>query len=100
MSRHYYDIYQLMAAPVGPKACGDEALILDCVRHARMFFHRSNTGLEAAQRGQFRLRPTEKMMSPLADDYAAMSTMIFGEVPSFEAVLAGVGEAEDRLNAS
>jgi hypothetical protein len=99
MSRHYYDIHRLMTAPMGNAACSDDALIADCVRHARMFFHRSNTGLDVAQRGAFRLLPTDAMLDPLRQDYAAMATMIFGDVPSFDAVLESVGHAELQLNA-
>jgi predicted nucleotidyltransferase component of viral defense system len=99
MSRHYYDVYRLMAEPVGEKACTDNALIEDCVRHAKMFFYRSNTGLDNAERGSFRLRPTNEMLVPLRKDYDAMATMIFGEVPTFEAVLESVASAEKRLNA-
>ena len=73
MSRHYYDVHQLMCAPVGGAACKDDVLIEDCVRHARMFFYRGNTGLDVAQRGSFKL--------------------------SFEAVLESVEQAEERLNA-
>ena len=100
MSRHYYDVHRLMTAPVGGKACTDNALIEDCVRHAKMFFYRGNTGLDAAKRGSFRLRPTETMIDPLRKDYEAMATMIFGEVPSFEAVLDSIARAEERLNAA
>jgi len=99
MSRHYYDVHRLMGASVGENACTDHPLIEDCVRHARMFFHRTKTGLDAAQRGSFRLRPTEPMLDPLRRDYEAMSVMIFGEVPSFERVLESVAHAEDQLNA-
>jgi hypothetical protein len=99
MSRHYYDVHRLMAAPVGEKACADNSLIDDCVRHAKMFFYRANTGLDVAKRGSFRLRPIEAMLDPLRKDYGAMATMIFGEVPSFEAVLASVTRAEEQLNA-
>src|SRR5450759_2222742 len=98
MSRHYYDVHQLMAAPVGKKACVDNALIEDCVRHARMFFHRGNTGLDVAKRGSFRLSPIKGMTEPLQSDYAAMATMIFGAVPKFDEVLASVADAEKRLN--
>ena len=98
MSRHYYDVHRLMAAPVGEKACTDNALIEDCVRHAKMFFYRGNTGLGAAARGSFRLQPNREMLEPLRRDYSAMATMIFGEVPTFEQVLASVARAEERLN--
>jgi Nucleotidyl transferase AbiEii toxin, Type IV TA system len=99
MSRHYYDVHQLMAVSIGAKACGDKSLIEDCVRHARMFFYRSNTGLDLADCGSFPLSPTGAMGDALARDYDAMSTMIFGEVPSFQAVLDSVASVEERLNA-
>jgi len=99
MSRHYYDVHRMMGEPVGDKACTDNVLIEDCVRHAKMFFHRSNTGLNEAKRGSFRLRPSDEMLDSLRRDYVAMATMIFGEVPTFEAVLESVALAEERLNA-
>ncbi|MEA2926121.1 MAG: hypothetical protein QOD25_3243 [Alphaproteobacteria bacterium] len=98
MSRHYYDVHRLMEAPVGKKACSDNTLIEDCVRHAKLFFYRSNTGMDEAKRGSFRLRPTEDMLGPLRKDYEAMATMIFGDVPSFESVLESVARAEEALN--
>ena len=100
MSRHYYDVHRLMGAPVGGKASTDDALIEDCVRHARMFFYRNHTGLHEAKRGSFRLRPSDEMLDPLRRDYDAMATMIIGEVPTFAAVLESVVRAEERLNAA
>jgi hypothetical protein len=99
MSRHYYDVHRILRTSVGEKALVDDALITDCVRHARMFFHRSNTGLELAHRGAFRLRPTAVMLDPLRQDYARMATMIFGDVPRFDAVMESVATAEAKLNA-
>jgi hypothetical protein len=84
---------------VGEEACADDALIDDCVRHGRMFFYRKDSGLDVAERGSFRLRPTKEMLALLRRDYAAMATMIFGPVPTFEAVLGSVDRAEELLNA-
>jgi hypothetical protein len=98
MSRHYYDVHQLMNDVVGETACKDTNLIQDCVRHARMFFFRNNTGLDLAQQGSFRLSPTPGMLDPLQKDFTAMATMIFGDVPSFEAILESVARAEEMLN--
>jgi hypothetical protein len=53
-----------------------------------------------AKRGSFRLCPSDKLLGPLRMDYDAMSTMIFGEVPTFEAVLESVARAEEQLNAA
>lgn len=99
VSRHYYDVHQLMKATIGTQACKDDALADECARHARMFFFRGDTGLDRAHRGTFRLRPIDEMLGPLRDDYRAMSIMIFGEVPSFDDVLGSVVHAEELLNA-
>ena len=54
VSRHYYDLHQLAAAPVGAAALADAALGLDCVAHARMFF--DSTGLRSCERRARRSR--------------------------------------------
>jgi hypothetical protein len=100
MSRHYYDVYRMMAEPVGPAACADDALIAACVKHENLFFARTHTGIATAQRGTFRLQPLPGMIDLLRADYTAMQVMIFGDVPSFEDVLAGVAAAEKALNAA
>jgi hypothetical protein len=38
------------------------------------------------------------MLKLLEQDYAAMSTMIFGEKPNFAAVIASIDAAEELLN--
>jgi hypothetical protein len=98
MSRHYYDVHRLTGEPAGQQGCADDVLIEDCVRHSKIFFYRSNTGLDQAKRGSFRLRPPDKMLDPLRRDYAAMATMIFGPVPAFEVVLESVTHAQELLN--
>src|ERR1700720_2431346 len=45
VSRHYYDLHQLAATPVGAAAIADAALGADCVGHARMFFNRPDFDL-------------------------------------------------------
>ncbi len=98
MSRHYYDVHQLMNAKVGKPICSDTELVVSCVRHAQMFFNRNNTGLELAKRGNFRLSPLPGMIDLLRKDYEAMQTMIFGDVPKFETILESVAHAQEQLN--
>ena len=57
MSRHYYDVHKLMGSAAGKKGCVDDALIEDCVSHARMFFYRNHTGRHEAKRGSFPSSP-------------------------------------------
>jgi hypothetical protein len=98
VSRHYYDVYQLLKSGTGTVALANPELGRDCVRHARMFFNSPDLGLTTADPGTFALTPTEPMIADLRRDYTAMSGMIFGEVPSFDAVLESIKEVEIQLN--
>lgn len=100
VSRHYYDVHQLMAAGTGAAALANPDLGRDCVAHARMFFNSRDLDLAHAQPGSFSLNPTDAMTVDLRRDYDAMAGMIFGEVPSFDAVLASVDDLERTLNGS
>jgi hypothetical protein len=98
VSRHYYDVYQLLKSDTGKIALANPELGRDCVRHARMFFNSPDLGLVTASPGTFSLMPAESMTADLRRDYTAMSGMIFGEIPSFDAVLESIREVEIQLN--
>lgn len=85
VSRHYYDLHQLAAAPVGAAAIAEKTLGADCVAHARMFFNRPDFDLASAAPGSFALAPHDAMIAQLRVDYRAMQGMIFGDPPDFEA---------------
>ncbi len=99
VSRHYYDIHCLLHSEIGKRALADRAMAVDCARHARMFFNRPDLDLAHAAPGTFVLTPAGDMGGDLARDYAAMAGMIFGKVPSFDAVISSVAEVEERANA-
>jgi hypothetical protein len=98
VSRHYYDLHQLAAAPVGAAAIAETTLGADCVAHARMFFNRPDFDLASAAPGSFALAPHDAMIEQLRVDYRAMQGMIFGDPPDFEAVLESISSLETRLN--
>lgn len=98
VSRHYYDVHQLEQAPLAAAWEADHALATDCARHARLFFGSSDLGLDAAQPGTLTLAPGPAMREALRRDYAAMTGMVFGEVPALEAVLDSVAQLEQRVN--
>ncbi len=99
VSRHYYDACQLLASAVGQKALQDRELGADCVAHARMFFNRPPFDLATAAAPTFSIRPEGKMLDDLRRDYRAMSGMIFGEAPAFDAIIEDIGRLETALNA-
>jgi len=98
VSRHYYDVDRLLRSDVGNRAVADLAMAEDCVSHARMFFNRPDFDLATARPGTFALLPYNDMLEQLRRDYGAMQVMIFGEVPSFDAVMASVAQFEERAN--
>jgi hypothetical protein len=98
ISRHYYDIYQLLQSEVGQRALNDSGLAVDCVRHAQMFFNSADLDLGSAQPGSFAIVPTSEMQAVLKRDYQAMADMIFGEVPEFPTVMGEVTKLEQQIN--
>jgi hypothetical protein len=98
VSRHYYDLHQLAAAPVGAAAIAESALGADCVAHARMFFNRPDFDLASAAPGSFALAPHDAMIEKLRLDYRAMQGMIFGDALNFKAVLESISSLETSLN--
>jgi hypothetical protein len=98
VSRHCYDVHQLLKNERSPAWLESRALAADCATHARLFFGSTDLGLETAARGTFTLMPSEPMREALRADYVAMTGMIFGDVPSLDAVLASVEEVERRVD--
>lgn len=98
VSRHYYDVHQLLKNKHAGSWLENHALAADCAIHARLFFGSTDLGLDTAARPAFTLIPTPPMREALRADYVAMAGMIFGDVPPLEAILASVEELEARVN--
>ncbi len=87
-----------VTSETGRKATEDTEMAEDCVRHARMFFNRSDFDLASAAPGSFTLTPHDGMLADLGRDYEAMSGMVFGPIPTVDAVVAAIADLEHRLN--
>lgn len=98
VSRHYYDVHQLLRSPDSPQWMANLELAEDCARHARLFFGSPDLRLDIARHGTFTLMPSAGMLDALRRDYAAMTGMIFHEIPSLVDVLASVERAEATIN--
>ena len=98
VSRHYYDIHRLLQHEAASDWRTDQALAVDCARHARLFFGSPDLGLDTAKPGTFTLVPEGAMREALAKDYVAMSGMIFGAVPTLDEVLTSVGQLQQSIN--
>jgi hypothetical protein len=100
ISRHYYDLYQLLRSETGRTALANRALGEDCVAHARVFFDRPDYDLKSAHPPTFALCPEGDMTGALRQDYRAMSAMIFGEPPPFDAIIEEIAALEKTLNSA
>ena len=100
VSRHYYDLHQLMRTEQASEWQADRELALDCARHARLFFGSADLGLDSAAPGAFTLVPGAAMREALAKDYEAMAGMVFGAVPSVDDVLGSAQHLEEAINAA
>lgn len=98
VSRHYYDVHQLMQAPLAAVWQNDQALAIDCARHARLFFGSADLGLDSAAPGSFTLAPSPAMRETLERDYKAMAGMVFGDIPPFDTVLDSAARFERIVN--
>ena len=100
VSRHYYDIHRLAQAEGAQAWQADHGLAADCATHARLFFGSPDLGLDSAAVGTFTLIPDAAMHDALERDYAAMSGMIFGDIPPLDTVLASVTALQEAINAA
>jgi hypothetical protein len=100
VSRHYYDVYRLLKSEVGQRAAQDLDLAKDCARHARIFFNSGDLDLASANPGTLVLTPLPEMDVQLRRDYAAMSGMIFGDVPAWGDIVNEISRCEEMINTS
>ena len=98
VSRHYYDLHQLMQSHQFSEWLANHELAHDCACHARLFFGSTDLGLATAEPGTFTLVPLPGMREALTKDYAAITGMVFGQVPAFSDVLDSVAKLEHAIN--
>jgi Nucleotidyl transferase AbiEii toxin, Type IV TA system len=98
ISRHYYDMHCLLNSAVGAVAMADRDLAADCVRHARLFFNRTDFDLVSARPGSWAIEPSAGMSDLLRGDYERTMPMIFGTAPTFDQIMSSVKQINDSVN--
>lgn len=97
-SRHYYDLFCMNASPVKAAAFRDLDLLARVVTFKDRFYPAGNAHYDLAKPGTMRLLPPEDCLPVLRDDYAHMRNMLFGEIPSFEEIMACIARLEKEIN--
>lgn len=100
MARHYYDLYRLILAGIGDESAQDLDLFERVAAHRQVFFRHTWVDYSTLNPGQLRLLPAEADRPDWQADYEGMRhEMFYGDVPTFDEILAVVGEFQARLNA-
>ena len=100
-SRHWHDLAVLADHQIGNASMVDRALLEDVVKHKNVFFRASHTNYQACLSGSLRLIPDAPLLKALRTDYEKMIAdgMFDGESPTFDSIVAGLGELAKEINA-
>lgn len=99
LSRHFYDLAQMLAGGIGDRALADLTLFDRVVHHRAAFFASDWMGdYNTLLSGPLILKPSDDRHSAWALDYRLMSEMFFTEPPAFDAVISQVHAFATKLN--
>ncbi|NNN05686.1 MAG: nucleotidyl transferase AbiEii/AbiGii toxin family protein [Elusimicrobia bacterium] len=98
-SRHYFDLAKLHEKGIGAKALADLELLKSVARHKSIFFRSAAAQYDKAVPGSLNLVPPATRRKELADDYAKMREMIFGDVPPLDHIFDVLAALERTINA-
>jgi len=97
-SRHYYDLYRLNDLPIRNEALAKMELLQEVIRFKMRFYRCPWARYEEAKPGSLRLLPPKNHLDELQRDYWAMQGMLFGAVPTFDEIMAGLAALERTIN--
>jgi Nucleotidyl transferase AbiEii toxin, Type IV TA system len=97
-SRHYYDLAKMAVSPVKDTALADLSLLANVVEFKERFYPRGWARYDLAKPGSLRLVPDGHVLATVTADYREMRTMIFGEYPAIETIMAQLQALENEIN--
>ncbi len=93
MSRHLYDIYQIIKTEYGNRTLKDSQLFTNICAHREKLTPVKNVDYKELTINTLKFTPPIKFMDLYRADYKEMqTTMIFGESPNFEKLIADIEE--------
>lgn len=98
MSRHIYDIGQMLKTPIVEKAIHNEQLYRQVVEHRRKFIGLRGFDYDTLYPDSLNIVPTETIIEQWKADYENMRLhMIYGESVSFEELINNLRDLNDRI---
>jgi hypothetical protein len=98
MSRHYYDMAQLIGHEAESRALANLDLLEQVAHHKSVFFKAAWASYDDAKPGTLTLPPNPELAKALRRDYVGMQEMIIGGVPKFDDILGAVEAIEAKVN--
>ena len=98
MSRHYYDMAQLIGHEAKKRALEKLDLLTQVAHHKSVFFKSAWANYDEAKPGSLRLTPNADLTVALRKDYAGMREMIIGDAPTFDEIIATIETFETEIN--
>lgn len=98
MSRHLYDIAQMMDTPMVERALLDENLYKTVIDHRRMFIGLKGFDYSTLLPQTLSIVPQGEIREQWKEDYKVMQeTMIYGDSPSFDELIIKIQALNDRI---
>lgn len=98
MSRHLYDIAQMMDTPIVERALLDENLYRTVIDHRRMFIGLKGFDYSTLLPQTLSIVPQGEIREQWKEDYKVMQeTMIYGDSPSFDELIIKIQALNDRI---
>ena len=98
MSRHYYDVGEMIGSPIYDKAIQNIDLLVKVAEHKALFFKDSKAHYDLAKPGTLRLVPLDEHLVQLNEDYRQMQEMFFEEPPTLEQIIEKLRGIEKEIN--
>ncbi|WP_175282109.1 nucleotidyl transferase AbiEii/AbiGii toxin family protein [Candidatus Odyssella thessalonicensis] len=98
ISRHYYDVYQLLQTDIPKKALSDLEILYDVIDNKAKFFRSSWAHYETAVPGTLNIVPHEALLAKLKVDYQKMNLMIFEGIPDFLKIIETISQFQAQFN--
>lgn len=98
LTRHAYDLHQLMQSVIGTEALAAPELLQRVAQHKAFFYKQAGVDYTAAHTGSLKVMPEGPRKQEFADDYAAMRDFFMSEPPPFDDILASLTTIEEYAN--
>jgi hypothetical protein len=99
MSRHLYDLVQIMDTPIAENALKNKNLYQSIVAHRRMFIAMKDFDYDTLVPKSIKITPPESVISQWQQDYETMQrTMIYGNSLPFNKLIDKIKQLNERIN--